>query len=140
MPRSNTALTTYVILPRTIATTQEIDVARIPNLEHPLLELIEIIATPSLIITHQFSSLRKLITIKTCCQCPIGITTYQLTTSCPCHQDTHGSRGISLGAFYFPTERILVSHRSTTCCIQVILTRSSTTNDSLYGICLGTRL
>ena len=124
------------IVPSAVASTQEVDVARIPHCEHPVLELLKVLPGPAVIVAHQLSSLSKLIAIEASSQRPVAVAADQLASTRPGHQDTHCCVSIGLCSFNLPTQGILVGHRSTTCSIDIVLARAPATYDGLHRPCL----
>ena len=113
---------------------------RIPEIQHPSFECLEILGFPSLIVTHQFCSLCKFISIKTSCKSEVSVATDTFAGVGPSHQYINGMFGARFISFYLPTECILISDGCTTGSIDIILTRATATDDGFYWPCCTGRL
>ena len=109
------------IFPCSISSTQELHGCRVPHIENPLLELIEIALAPTGIVAHEFCSLCELIAVETCSQSPVAVAADIFGGSCPLHQHLHGMFGASLVTFNLPSQSILIGNGGPTCGIDVVL-------------------
>ena len=109
------------ICPCAVSSTQEIHYSRIPHIQHPLLELSEVCAAPSFVVAHQLRSLCELIAIESVCEALVGIAGNILGGVRPSHQHLNSMVCTGCVAFDFPSERILISDGSSTCCVHIIL-------------------
>ena len=127
------------IFPRAVAVAQEADATWIPHVEHPSLELPEVLTAPPLIVAHQFSSLCKLVAIQSPGQTLVRGATDGFRGVTPGHQDPDGSIGIGFCTVNLPAQGILVGNGGSACCIDVVFARTATDN-GLGRIGLTTRL
>ena len=96
--------------------------------EHPVLEGLEVVAAPSVVVAHEFGRLRKLVAIESVCQALVACARDSLRRITPCHQSPHCCIGICFCSFNLPSQRVLIGDGGTAGRSDVVLSVSSAHN------------
>ena len=122
------------VLPCAVAPTEKADARRVPYVEHPSLELFEILGLPSLVVAHELGRLSKLIAIESSRKRIVAVATDSFRGTCPLIKYVNGVTGMCLATIDFPPQRILVGDGGTACRVDVVLSHTATAYDGLYRI------